>query len=283
MNDGLSTTFAEVPALLEPDGSSLRTSLGFLPQTTGTLWPESVRQWPPTVSHDGNGRLTEPPTSESATDDADGSASHRLPTPALSDGDRGPDLARAERPESGGMDLVTTVERLMPTLLPTPTEKAGANQSPSPGAARRPSLYLINELLPTPTAGDANSSGAANPDYARPGRNAGVTLTDAVVRGSGHMPPPTDETTDVFGDYAAAVTRHEHLVTGTPPPAPRTPTGRLSSHFVEWMMGLPPGWVTDPVIGLSRSAQLRRLGNGVVPIQGARAIGALLDRLEAQP
>lgn len=53
---------------------------------------------------------------------------------------------------------------------------------------------------------------------------------------------------------------------------------RLSTDFVEWMMGLPAGWVTD-VAGLSRSAQLKALGNGVVPQQAALALRLLLEEL----
>ena len=40
---------------------------------------------------------------------------HLLPTPQAWDGAWGPDLARVNRPDSGGMDLVTTVTRLLPT------------------------------------------------------------------------------------------------------------------------------------------------------------------------
>lgn len=43
-------------------------------------------------------------------------------------------------------------------------------------------------------------------------------------------------------------------------------------------MGLPAGHVTD-VPGLSRNAQLKALGNGVVPQQGALALRLLLPRL----
>lgn len=43
------------------------------------------------------------------------------------------------------------------------------------------------------------------------------------------------------------------------------------------MMGLPPGHVTD-VPGLSRNAQLKALGNGVVPQQAALALSLLLPR-----
>lgn len=55
------------------------------------------------------------------------------------------------------------------------------------------------------------------------------------------------------------------------------PSGRrLSARFVEWMMGLPEGWVTG-VPGVSRTAQLRMLGNGVVPQQAAHALSILAD------
>jgi hypothetical protein len=53
---------------------------------------------------------------------------------------------------------------------------------------------------------------------------------------------------------------------------------RLSPRFVEFMMGLPLGWVTD-VPGLSRTEQLKALGNGVVPQQCALAVRQLLDVL----
>ena len=51
---------------------------------------------------------------------------------------------------------------------------------------------------------------------------------------------------------------------------------QLSSRFVEWMMGLPEGWVTG--VGLSRSQELKMLGNGVVPQQAAAAYGWLLEQ-----
>jgi DNA (cytosine-5)-methyltransferase 1 len=40
------------------------------------------------------------------------------------------------------------------------------------------------------------------------------------------------------------------------------------------MMGLPAGWVTD-VPNLPRNAQLKALGNGVVPQQAALAVRLL--------
>jgi DNA (cytosine-5)-methyltransferase 1 len=49
----------------------------------------------------------------------------------------------------------------------------------------------------------------------------------------------------------------------------------LSASFVEHLMGLPAGWLTD--VPLPRVDQLRILGNGVVPHQAAFAVSMLLD------
>jgi DNA (cytosine-5)-methyltransferase 1 len=54
------------------------------------------------------------------------------------------------------------------------------------------------------------------------------------------------------------------------PPTPLDETGKLSSLFVAYMMGLPEGWVTD--CGLSRAQTLKMLGNGVVPQQAKLAL-----------
>ena len=64
-------------------------------------------------------------------------------------------------------------------------------------------------------------------------------------------------------------------------PNPLDSDGRLNSKFVEYMMGLPSGWVTDS--GLSRSQQLKILGNGVVPQQAYAAIHRLLTLTETRP
>ncbi len=92
----------------------------------------------------------------------------------------------------------------------------------------------------------------------------------------------------VFGPYWPAVARWERII-GRPAPDPTianatsskrgeldgddVPTARLNPRFVEWMMGLPDGWVTDT--GVSRTAHLKILGNGVVP-QQARAAWRML-------
>jgi DNA (cytosine-5)-methyltransferase 1 len=82
-----------------------------------------------------------------------------------------------------------------------------------------------------------------------------------------------------WGPYADAIRRWERRI-GRPAPAPTELTAkaslRLSLRFVEWMMGLPAGWVTD-VPGLGRNEKLKALGNGVVPQQAAEALRRLLE------
>jgi len=72
--------------------------------------------------------------------------------------------------------------------------------------------------------------------------------------------------------YEAAIERWK-AIQGEPP-SPLMGE-RLNPKFVEWMMGLPDGWVTDT--GLSVTQQLKMLGNGVVPQQAEYAIIKLLS------
>ena len=51
--------------------------------------------------------------------------------------------------------------------------------------------------------------------------------------------------------------------------------GKLNVKFVEYMMGLPNGWVTD--VELPRAQMLKILGNGVVPQQAYRALEILMS------
>lgn len=69
-----------------------------------------------------------------------------------------------------------------------------------------------------------------------------------------------------------------------PPPTELSTKGahRLSARAVEFMMGLPAGWVAD-VPGLGRNEQLKALGNGVVSQQCAAALRLLLPDVVAPP
>lgn len=86
-----------------------------------------------------------------------------------------------------------------------------------------------------------------------------------------------------WGKYGPAVRRWEAFLARLAP-WPAHPDGGLNPAFEEWMHGLPIGHVTDPLIWkgwrpkTAQNAQLKALGNGVVPLQGAAALRLLLDR-----
>lgn len=61
-------------------------------------------------------------------------------------------------------------------------------------------------------------------------------------------------------------------------PNPLDQDNKLNAKFVEYMMGLPNGWVTD--LELSRAQQLKILGNGVVPQQAYYAIQYLCTSVD---
>lgn len=83
---------------------------------------------------------------------------------------------------------------------------------------------------------------------------------------------PVDEVR--WGKFGNAIKLWENLLERKFP-VPVRPTGRngkyrLCPRFVEWMMGLPDGWVTN--IGIPRKEEMKALGNGVVPQQAAYAL-----------
>jgi DNA (cytosine-5)-methyltransferase 1 len=76
-----------------------------------------------------------------------------------------------------------------------------------------------------------------------------------------------------WGPYGPALRRWE-AVLGRATPHPVDDHGRLSPAFVEHLMGLPPGWVSDTP-ALSRADKLRVLGGAVVPQQAIHALRLL--------
>jgi DNA (cytosine-5)-methyltransferase 1 len=119
---------------------------------------------------------------------------------------------------------------------------AGAGCEPTADAARTDCGGSQHHDLATPTG-----------QTAEPGERAGTTA---------------------WGVYESAIRRWEHTIARTAP-RPTDDRGRLNPVFVEWLMGLPEGWVTDPDLAVSRTQQLRILGNAVVPAQAALAIRLL--------
>lgn len=125
-----------------------------------------------------------------------------------------------------------------------------------------------------------------------PARSGSQTAADTASGGRDRWPQRTvdepDETERLetvdfgangdrpFGAYQPAIDRWANTL-GRPAP-PGLHNGRLNERFVEWMMGLPDGWVTDLV---ARRHALRILGNGVVPQQAAAAYRQLLTEQAA--
>lgn len=98
---------------------------------------------------------------------------------------------------------------------------------------------------------------------------------------SSHRPgdPHGEQSATNWGPYQPAIRRWERVLGRTAPaPTELSAKGKpqLSPVFVEWMMGLPQGWVTDH--DLSRADQLKMLGNGVVPQQALAALQKLTYR-----
>ena len=92
---------------------------------------------------------------------------------------------------------------------------------------------------------------------------------------------PDRRTVQRWGRYADAITRWEHI-TGRAAPAPALLNDadgpRPAPAFVEWLMGLPTGWVTD-IDELTQNQRITALGNGVLPLQAASALRGLGSRV----
>jgi hypothetical protein len=192
---------------------------------------------------------------------------------AINGGSQHPSKRRAG---GHGPTLADEVEKEL-ALLPTPnaTDYKGSGRSQGRarnGRVRGPGDVDLPEaisLLPTPAARDYRSGESNLLD-----RNA-RPLNEVAV----NQLRPVGGIVD-WGRYARAVLWWEQVF-GRLVPCPLEPgrTGNLvlAPPFVEWMMGLDRGWVTD--LPISRNAKLKLLGNGVVPQQVALGLSILLPRV----
>ena len=210
---------------------------------------------------------------------------HFLPTPCSRDWKDTGENTNYEK--IAGKHRLAGVAALLPT--PTTNDAKNATASPSQHERRTVKLPVVVSLLPTPTASEGNS-----PGIRKRGQDLRTTVAVSLLptpttvdskvfgprvdwkkRAENHAPhtasvlmhPPGQQD---WGKYESAIARWAALT--RPPPAPTDDRGLLPG-FVEWMMGLPEGWVCD--LGLSRTAELKMLGNGVVPAQAALALGLL--------
>jgi len=205
-----------------------------------------------------------------------------LPTPQAHDAVKGKTAAQVAAMRARGHG-VANLNEMVENLLPTPavndmgegkTVEAWDDWTDamkslhSNGNGHGKSLSLDTQrlaMLPTPQTSDTNGAGDKPGEWADRWQLRDIEL--AKVRA-------------IWGDYAPAIARHEQAL-GRPAPAHLEPTGkdgagRLAPRFVEWMMGLPDGWITD-VPGITRTEALKLCGNGVVPQQCAEAVRWLLD------
>jgi DNA (cytosine-5)-methyltransferase 1 len=119
-------------------------------------------------------------------------------------------------------------------------------------------------LLPTPCASDRFGAGP----HGKGSMDLRTTVTTL----------PLSNSQVQWGNYSEAIQRWERITGNAPPPAVERGDfvdWRLSAEFASWMMGWPPGWVTDPEIGISRKSQIRIVGNGVVCRQAQLALQLL--------
>ena len=128
-----------------------------------------------------------------------------------------------------------------------------------------------------PGASETRDDRAVAPDHRlRAPRTDWLTEQESRV---GDAVVPDRRTVQRWGRYADAITRWEHI-TGRPAPAPallNDPDGpRPAPAFVEWLMGLPAGWVTG-TDELTQNQQITALGNGVLPLQAVSALSMLHD------
>lgn len=177
-----------------------------------------------------------------------------LPTPKACDADGG------KYNSDGHQDSLPGTVRLLPT--PRTSDTNGAGEHGQGGMDLRTAV----SLLPTPRA----SRGAATTETAY--ALGGTRSDEGDLQGNVIL----DEIG--WGKYGPAIRRWEHLTRVAPAPTEPNKNGnpRLAAAFSEWMMGWPPGWVTD-VEGISRNDKLRIIGNGVVPQQAAAALSWLLS------
>lgn len=122
---------------------------------------------------------------------------------------------------------------------------------------------------------------AQSPDHRpRPPRHERISATRRV--GESVEPDPT--ALRRWGRYAPAIVQWERII-GRPAPEPAllpaTSGPRPAPTFVEWLMGLENGWVTDPSLEITPAQQLAMLGNGVVPLQATVALRRLLAPSDA--
>lgn len=138
--------------------------------------------------------------------------------------------------------------------------------------------YFTRQRIAEPRESSPGNSSAVAPDH-RPGAERTAWLEQMAARTRDPV-APDQRHFQRWGRYAEAIVRWEHVVgREAPSPAVFQEAGhpRAAPEFVEWLMGLPRGWVTNTTPKLTSNQQNTALGNGVLPLQAVSAL-RLLDR-----
>lgn len=243
---------------IDPDFYSLRTSQGCLLSMMGESSVESSATWPQSGMW-SSGRLYLPQTSERPTSASDcGSGPNtqgQWPTPSsqepgikhreIVDKNGNPPKGHNERwydKETGRLiqkGLTQAVIRPSPRI-PTPDANCWKG-SAKPGQRRRQIDEYVAHRIPTPTGGDAKSSGSRNTEgsEAHPGHGRSTRQTWSTPRSS--------DVEQGGGDLESAA-----LTAGQT-------NGQLHPCWVEWLMGFPIGWT---VLDASETPSFRRSSRG---------------------
>ena len=286
----IAATFGQIPsqplAQWHHPTSCWRTcQASFLEMENGNLmgarWSESF----PVSGMTHNGNLYPLQALVPRTLDGDGGAWH-IPSPTVSDLYTG-NLASTQQSEdtNHSVTLPQWAER-----YPTPQAADGSDVETGFGL-RDYVNHKRKYMLPTPTVSDAPDSGGP------PNKNANTTMWDGVnslgqMAKQGHWPTPTK---NINADCPSERDRHTPALESAVNIEDQT-KGKLSATWVEWLMGLPEGWVSkeplapgnkakwdelaslamwwDEERGLPRVVEdqvdrvprLKTLGNGIVPM-----------------
>lgn len=265
----------------------------------------------PTSGTTRNGRLFERPRwehliRENESSSSLGEESKAFPTPKASDALRGENTPSEKRRDNPALTTVDIFFEEEVKKFPTPTASDGDKERNNPAQARRksPPLSAVSTLFPegakteeevasilgTPQARDGR--GGPAPGFNKGNLNHNIKeiaqwneLPESTEDNPLDSEDPLHNTTCNWGQYEPSVRRWE-AVLGRPAPSPIEPNRngrpRLTARFVEWMMGLDEGWVTD-VPGIARVNQIKILGNGVVPSQAEAALRILVERIPVPP
>lgn len=169
---------------------------------------------------------------------------------------------RRGRPANGGV-----------AAADPPSDGRNEGRPESAGIIRGSDAAQCGDAAPTADSDRVGPQGIAERDRQPQAGRAGAAQGDDPDGRLGSA----DATGTAWGQFEPAIRRWERLTRPAPAPTETSSRGaqRLSPRFVEWMMGLPDGHVTD-VPELTRFDQLKALGNGVVPAQAAAALRILL-------